>query len=634
MKKMKRAVHFDFHTLPGIYDIASNWDAEKFAKTLKNANVEIINATAQCNIGNAYFPTKIGIMYPGLKTDLFGELCAACKKEGIRVVGYVSTLLNHEACNRHPQWCRVNKDGQVISGDRTANFFRSLCVNTGYSEHILGIMQEVLDYGVDGLFLDNVITYPCYCPTCTKLMKEQGIDIEDDAAVRGFTYNSVREFAKKIRALVPEEKFIITNGFGETIARTHGEIECLPNGGWGYDYFPTAVAYARNVYDSTIYMTGRFQRSWGDFGGYRPRASLENDFYDALLYNSQVSVGDHLDPKGELYQPFYDMIGEIFGKIKQYEKWTDDAKYIKEIGILKNTDPSFPFEDKLAWDGAARMCAELKYNFDVIDENMDFSPYKVIIIPDLIRMTDKLKEKLEIFLKDEEKAVFSSGTSLLDRDNNYIKSPCWDFINFEKIDETKTAYYRKNDDTCITSMYESGILMKPDKENSSAVYIKPYFDRHWDGQHGYFYTPPECETEYSAVCEKNNFMHVSFKLFIAFYNYGYAAHRDILKSFLKKHIKEPLLKAESLPLTSRASVTGTEDYRLLHIKTTFPEVSGHTNVIEEHVVLPSGRKVNVKGIFKNAVLLPCETELECRNDGAYTEVILPEITGYAMIKLS
>ena len=115
MEKIKRAIHFDFHTLPGIDDIASDWDAERFAKTLKNANVEIINMAAQCNSGYAYFPTKTGVMYPGLKVNLFGEIVKACKKEGIKVIGYVSTGLNSEACVNHPEWCRVDEEGRIIN---------------------------------------------------------------------------------------------------------------------------------------------------------------------------------------------------------------------------------------------------------------------------------------------------------------------------------------------------------------------------------------------------------------------------------------------------------------------------------------------------------------------------------------
>ena len=633
IRKMKRAVHYDFHTMPGIYYIACDCDAEDFAKTLKNAHVDVINATAQCNIGHAYFPTKIGVMYPGLKVDLFGDIVKACKKEGIGVVGYVSTALNHEACLRHTDWCRINKNGEMVSGDRTANFFRSLCFNTEYTDHILGIIQEVLDYGVDGIFLDNVIYPACYCPTCTKMMKEQGIDLEDDDAVKLFAYNSAIEFAKKVRALVPEDKSVITNGLGGTIARTHGEIECLPGGGWGYDYFPTAAAYSRNVYDEhMIYMTGRFQRSWADFGGYRNRASIENDFYDALGAGAQVSVGDHLDPKGRLYKPLYDMIGEIYEKIEKYEKWTDDAKYIKEVAILKNTDPMFPFEDKLAWDAAARMCGELKYNFDVIDESMDFEPYKVIIIPDLIRMTKTLKEKIEKYLEDGTKAVLASGTSILDRNDNYIESKCWDFVGYEGINEAEQGYYKLNDDDCNLSVYQSGVYVKPDEKYRLAKFVKPYFVRHWDGLHGYFYTPPEKETEYAAIAEKDNFRFVSFRLFIAYYKYAYTKHRDIVADFLNKFIKEPLIKAESMPKTSRLSLTGTDDYKLLHVKVTYPEVKGWTTIIEEHNELEAGKKVMIKGEFKKVVVLPDETPLESEIKNGYTEITLPKIVGYEMIK--
>lgn len=634
MEKIKRAIHYDFHTLPHIDDIASKWDAEKFAKTLKKANVEIINATAQCNIGHAYFPTKIGVMYPGLKIDLFGELVRACKKEGIKVVGYVSTGLNHEACNRHPEWSRVNGEGQVIYGDRTGNFFRTQCFNTGYTEHILGILQEVLDYDVDGLFLDNVISRHCYCPTCTKLMKEQGINMDNPDDVYAFAYSSTREFAKKIRAMVPMDKYLYTNGFGETFSRTHGEVECLPCGGWGYDNFSSVVSLVRNLYDQTVYMTGRFQRSWGDFGGYRTRASLENDFYDALLHNSQISVGDHLDPKGELDEELYDMIGDIYGRLMKYEKWTDSAKYIKEVGIIRNISDAYtPYEDRFIWDGAARVFAELKYNFDVINENMDFTPYKVLILPDIVHMTPKLKEKLEKYLEDPTKAVLSSGKSLLDRKNNHVEGKCWDFVDFCGMDEKKTAYFKPNGEKRTIAMYDTGVLMKTDKENVLATYVEPYFDKHWDGLHGYFYTPPKGETEYAAVAEKNNWRHISFKVFNAYYNHAYKYHRDLIEDFMNKYVKEPFIDECDMPSTSRITLTGTDEYKLLHVKVTYPEVRGMTDIIEEHNVLPAGRKVKVLGEYKKVTILPSEKEVTFTFDGKYTEITLPEITGYEMFRL-
>jgi len=634
MERIRRAVHFDFHTLPGIEDFGSKWDAERFARTLKNANVEFINATAQCNIGYAYFPTKIGVPYPGLKTDLFGELVEACHKEGIRVAGYVSTSLNHEACNRHPEWSRVNQEGQVIYGDRTANFFRSQCFNTPFSDHILGIIQEVLDYGVDGLFLDNVITRHCYCPTCTREMLATGVDITDPQAVYDFAHQKTTAFAKRLRAMVPKDKYLYTNGFGGTIARTHGEVECLPSGGWGYDNFSSIVSYARNLFDQTIYMTGRFQRSWGDFGGFRNKASLENDFYDALVHNSQISVGDHLHPNGQLVDSVYELVGEIYGRLKLYEKWTDKAQYIKEVAVVRNISTSrTPYEKRFTYDAAARMLGELKYNFDVVDETMDFSPYKVLILPDMNYMTEVLREKIEEYLKDETKAVLAAGVSLYDRQGNPVKSPAWDFIQLCGVDSSKTAYYKLPDDERTFAMYQTGTFMKAAPEYTLATYVEPYFDRHWDGLHGYYYTPPKGETEYAAVAEKDRFRHISFQIFNSYYETGYKYHRDLIQDFLEAHIKKPLIDASQLPSTSRVTLTGTEEYKLLHVKVTYPECRGLTDIVEEHSVLPAGRKVRVHGHYERVQLLPQESPVSSVIDGEYTEITLPEITGYAMFKL-
>lgn len=634
MEKIRRAIHFDFHTLPHIDDLASQWDAELFAKTLKKANVEFINATAQCNIGHAYYPTKIGITYPGLKVDMFGQLVEACHKEGIRVNGYISTGLNHDACNRHPEWSRVNGEGQVIYGDRTANFFRTQCFNTSYADHILGIIQEVLDYGVDGLFLDNVITRHCYCPTCTKEMLSLGIDINDPQEVYNFAYSKTRAFAQRVRELVPQDKYLYTNGFGESFARTHGEVECLPSGGWGYDNFSSVVSYVRNLYDQTIYMTGRFQRSWGDFGGFRNKASLENDFYDALLHNSQVSVGDHLHPRGRLNESLYEMIGDIYGQLKKYEKWTDSAHYIKEVAVLRNRiDPRNPYDERFPNDAAARMLGELKYNFDVVDESMDFSPYKVLILSDMLFMTENLRDKLEAYMEDKSHAVLATGRSLYNREGKPVRSKLWDFAELCGMDNSKTAYYKLPEDDRPFAMYQTGTFVKAAPEYTLAPYVKPYFDRHWDGLHGYYYTPPKEETEYAAIVEKDRFRHISFQVLYAYYEAAYKNHRDLIQNFLETYIPEPLIRAKELPSTARATLTGTQDYTLLHVKVTYPECRGLSDIVEEHSILPAGRKIWVKGHYGKACLLPEETPVECTVDGAYTCITLPEITGYAMFRL-
>ncbi len=122
MKPMKRAIHLDFHTMPGIYNFNDKWDPEEFAKILQQSKVKYINAFAKCNLGFAYYPTKIGIPYPGMKSDMFGELLNECHKKDIGVTAYFNVGLDHEQARLHRDWCVQNKEGQVIYGDKTANF--------------------------------------------------------------------------------------------------------------------------------------------------------------------------------------------------------------------------------------------------------------------------------------------------------------------------------------------------------------------------------------------------------------------------------------------------------------------------------------------------------------------------------
>jgi hypothetical protein len=54
----KRAIHLDFHTMPYVYDVGSDFEPEEFVETLKNAHVDYITVFAKCNLGFAYIQQK------------------------------------------------------------------------------------------------------------------------------------------------------------------------------------------------------------------------------------------------------------------------------------------------------------------------------------------------------------------------------------------------------------------------------------------------------------------------------------------------------------------------------------------------------------------------------------------------
>ena len=49
-------VHLDFHTSPLIEGIGEKFNKEEFARTLKEANVDLITVFAKCHHGYTYYP--------------------------------------------------------------------------------------------------------------------------------------------------------------------------------------------------------------------------------------------------------------------------------------------------------------------------------------------------------------------------------------------------------------------------------------------------------------------------------------------------------------------------------------------------------------------------------------------------
>ena len=163
MKKLKRVIHIDFHTMPGIYNFNENYDAEKFADILKDSHVEYVNLFCKCNLGFAYYPTKIGIPYPYMKGDMFGDTIKACHKRGIGVSAYFNVGIDHEHARLHRDWVVVSPDGKIMKDNKEDSFFRPMCYHSPYREYIKGMVKEVVErYSPDGVFLDCFDVRPCH----------------------------------------------------------------------------------------------------------------------------------------------------------------------------------------------------------------------------------------------------------------------------------------------------------------------------------------------------------------------------------------------------------------------------------------------------------------------------------------
>ena len=74
MHQPKYSLFYDFQTMPACPDAGRNFDVEHFTDRIKACGVDYLTFHARCNLGMAYYDTKIGIRHPSLQHDLFGGI--------------------------------------------------------------------------------------------------------------------------------------------------------------------------------------------------------------------------------------------------------------------------------------------------------------------------------------------------------------------------------------------------------------------------------------------------------------------------------------------------------------------------------------------------------------------------------
>lgn len=649
----RRAIHLDTHTMPGIYDVGSEFDAAEFARTLSEAHVDYITVFAKCNLGFAYYPTEIGQVYPGLQVDLLGQMVEACHARGIRVAAYFNVGIDHEHARLHREWCKVDKEGRVYRFAEKGHWFRDLCLNTGFREHILGMVREVLDrYPVDGIFLDCYDLAPCYGTECVQAMKQQGMDVFNDAQAAEFCWQTTNRFMEEVEGMARAKRpdiYVLHNGIAYRRQPTHIELEVLPTGGWGYDYLPMAIRYARTVDKPYFTMTGRFHKSWGDLGGIRTKHSLLFDCYYSIANGGTCSVGDHFHPRGKLNGEVYRLIQDAYKEVQTLEPWTAGARGEAEIVVLEPHMADFPSArtysakpDGFSLDsvkGAARILSELKCQFDISDGTEDLSKYTVIVLADSVRVSEALKPKLEAHLA-RGGGIVSSGFAGLTPDGMAFGLSGVDLVAegpepFNPTFVEALPPLDKGFPAMPVTVYQQGLAMKagPATEVLARLH-QPYTNlRSWDFEHETLYCPPDKDTGRPAIARCGNVIHFSFPLFLGYMRDAVVPHRILLDNALRLLLPQPMLEVANFPSFGRATVTARDRTRLVHLLTYVPESRGSIEMIEEPVVVSEvavGLRSEGRDVT-SVTLAPGGETLPFTRDGDYVRFTVPRVEGYQLI---
>ena len=644
------SMFFDMHTMQACPDVGHAFDAQEFAAQLKHAGVDLVGFHAKCNQGFCYFNTKTGIRHPSLPEgkDLFGEVVSACNQRGIQVSAYLNCGLSNEDAIRHPEWSRIGIDGKALHPEIydigwVTPYMRTMCPNSPWRDYLFQLIREVRDqYPVAGFLFDSFNVFPCVCPHCVDGMRELGLDPRNEADVMEFAKRSIRKLASDISELIQPKKNGLLAYFLGIPAKMNAEIgsylecECLPTSpGWGYDFLPLTSRYFRTLTDGPVLnMTGRFN-TWGDFGSLRPQAAVEYDLFFGLANGMRPNIGDHLHPRGDLFQCVFERVGNIYHKIKPFDEWFVGAENMVDIGVV--FDKSLAKTPALV--GVTRMLSELKMQFDFIDRDSSWSKYDLILLPDDILLDDELAAKVEAHLKAGKK-ILATGKSGLDPEEKRFRfgsvwgaeylGPCPCDPAYFRL----TGKYENEGPSLPLATYTRGVNVRAlDPETVVGKIVAPYYNQHWDGVYSYFYTPPDKLTDMPFLILNGQCAYCSFPLCGSYYEHASPDLRKVLEIMLDHVLPERLLKTgRALPSFARAFVSRKGSQRIVHLLNYLPELRGKTLMVEEELTalqIPVSVRLDGDKV-KRVYLAPDRRELpfEIRNGRVCFTV--PEMSGYCM----
>lgn len=646
-----RQIHLDYHTSEQIPGIGAKWDADRFVDTLKQAHVNSVTCFSKCHHGMIYHDTRFAdARHPHLEVNLLKEQVEACHAAGIRVPIYISVGFDEHIARKHPEWIEVTGEGRRRGAPLEAAW-KKVCLNTPYIDYVSEQTREVLGmFETDGLFFDIIHQGQCCCRWCLDGMREQGLNPELEADrlrfARDVRDRLRRRIAAEVRAVNPDSLLFWNSGHVDPTFRpvldtfSHLELESLPSGGWGYDHFPLTVRYARNLGLDHLGMTGKFHKTWAGFGEYKNQAALEYECFTSLAEGSKVSIGDQLHPDGVLNPATYELIGAVYSQVEAKEPWCAGARAVTEIALF-NPEAVGVADGRVdtSSGGALHMLLEGHHQFDIVDAEMDWTRYKVLILPDKIPLEETLAQRVRAYLDGGGKVIASHLSGLAAGSDEFA---------LPELGVRYLAPARYSPDYLVPGpeigegilkaehvMYERGLEVEPlPGADVLARVWHPYFDRTWEHFCSHRHTPVAGESPFPAVVATANTAYFVHPIFASLMRHGVTTYKKLFLNVLRRFVNEPLVRT-SAPSTARITLLRQETpaRTVAHVLHYIPEQRYRDIQIVEDVIPLFSVELSVRLDRQpgRVYLAPVGTDLQSSWAAGRCRVTIPEVRGHAMV---
>jgi hypothetical protein len=663
-----RQIHLDFHTSPLIPGIGSRFDPKKFGKAFKDAYVDSVTIFSKCHHGVSYHPTKIGKQHPHLDFDLTRAQLDALHAVGINAPVYLTATWDEYAAHTHPEWRTVSPDGSLPmfrSEHGNGVGWAFLDFSTPYLDYLCAQTEEVMERypDCDGIFMDISFQLPSISAAAQDKMDAVGLDWTnaDDRAT--FTEMSVENYFARVRDAVrkhdPKMPLFFNSGHMRRGLRkhykdfyTHLELESLPTAGWGYEHFPLSARYVDPLGIDFLGMTGKFHTHWGEVGGYKKPEALLYEMGAMLAQGAKCSIGDHLHPTGQIDGSTMDIIAPAYKWVAEREAWAQNTINRADIALLSVEAASkprlvgVPGHHEGPDEGAVRVLLESKFSFDVIDLESDLTPYRLVILPDAIRVDTKLRQKIERYVAKGGR-VLLTGMSGIDPESGFVfdvgaqwkgTSPNAGGDFLLPVKELRASFV--NDPLF---MYQAAQRIRIKGGRSLGQVYEPYFDRAPRHFSGHVNAPSRPDASgFAAGAAKGGFTYLSFPIFSCYHQVGTVAMLEIAEKLIDYAMGGERLVTTSLPRAGRVTVRSQKGKKrdVVHLLHATPALRGTTRgaavqPIQDLVTLRDiAVDVAASGKVKAVKLVPSGNKLDFTEKDGRVSFTVPSLTGHEMIELA
>jgi hypothetical protein len=631
-----RQVHLDFHTGPALPGVGEHFDAEAFADQVASASVDSITLFAKCHHGHLYYETTHPAKHPNLTRNLLTEQVAALHARAIRCPIYLSVQCDEYAANTHPEWIALNPDGSRVGRRPLANDdfqWQILDMASPYLDYLCAQTEEVLRKfaPVDGLFFDMCWDQPSVSAWALAKMKTWGLNPASESDRATYASRLAAEYMERLTTLAERFQPGVPIWFNsrpinslrdQQAGLRHVEIEALPTGFWGYAYFPVYVRYARPLGLPMIGMTGRFHKSWADFGGLRTVPSLLYDCAHALAHGAGCSVGDQMHPAGLLDGGAYSVIGAVYDHVKKCEPWCRQAAAPKELAVLF-VDPALKPDAARVHEGAWRVLAPLGWQFVFLPAAERFEEYPAVYVPETVTVDAALEGRLDTY-------VAAGGRVIQEMSAGEASPFARAFCRFE-------AGFGGTLPPSDHVFYERGVRLCPeDGDTVLARVVEPYFERTWEHFCSHAQTPSRLDASpYAAALVRGGRALLAFPVLRSYALHGNLACRQLVAAALDGLGVEPLLRLDG-PRYVEGLVNHLPDADVVHLLSFIPQKRTPTMEVVEETVPACDLAVSLRTDrpVVGATLQPSGEALPFHAEGGRVTARADRIDGHALVVFS